>query len=64
MPYFIKRLADVEEDGWAILSGVQCFVYYICKTVTLLYRRMRFSETELMQRYPLLEVCVIVYPFE
>ena len=30
----------------------------------LLYGRMRFSETELMQRCPLLEVCVIVYSFE
>ena len=25
---------------------------------------MRFSETELMQRHPHLEVCVVVYPFE
>ena len=37
----------------------QCFVYYICKMVTLLYSRLRFSETELMQRYPRLEVCVM-----
>jgi len=64
MPYFNERLADVQENGWAILLIVQCFVYYICKTVTLLYSRMRFSEAELMQRYPRLEVCVFVYPFE
>jgi hypothetical protein len=25
---------------------------------------MRFSEAELMQGYPRLEMCVIVYPFE
>jgi len=56
MPYFIERLADIQENGWAILLIVHCFVYYICKTVTLLYSRMLFSEAELMQRYPRLEV--------
>jgi len=64
MPDFIERLADVQENGCAILLIVQCFVYYICKTVALLYSRMHFSEAELMQGYPRLEVCVIVYPFE
>jgi len=43
---------------------IECFVYYICKTVTLLCSGMHFSEAELMQRYPRLVVCVFVYHFE
>ena len=61
MPDFVECLADVQENGCAILLVFQCFIYYICKTVTLLYSRMRFSETELMLRYPRLEMCIIVY---
>ena len=64
MPPFIKRLANIQENGRAILLIVQCFVYYIRETVALLNSRMRLSETELVLRYPLLEVCIIVNPFE
>ena len=64
MPHFIKRLANIQENGRAILLIVQCFVYYVCETVALLNSRIRLSESELVQRYPLLEVCIIVNPFE
>jgi hypothetical protein len=64
MPDFVERLADVQENGWAIFLVFQCFIYYINKTVTLLFGRIRFSETELMLRYPRLEMCIILYPFE
>ena len=64
MPDFVERLVDVQEKGCAIMLVFQCFIYYICKTVTLLFSIMRFSETELMLRYPRLEMCITVYPFE
>ena len=52
MPDFIESLADVQEDGGAILFVVQSFVYYICKSMTLLYSRVCFPESKLMRRYP------------
>jgi len=63
MPFFVKRLADIQGKGCTVLLVVECFVYYICKTVILLCSGMRFSEAELMQSYPCL-VCVFVYPFQ
>ena len=31
--------------------------------MTLLYSIVRFAESELMQRYPRLEMCILVWPF-
>jgi hypothetical protein len=64
MQDIVERLADVQQNGCAILLVFQCFINYICKTVTLLYSKVRFSETKLMLRYPRLEMCIIVYSFE
>jgi hypothetical protein len=37
VPDFVEGLAYVQENGGAILSVIQCFVYDICKSMTLLY---------------------------
>ena len=64
MPDFIESLADIQEDGGAIVFVVQSFLYYICKLMALLYSTVCFLESKLMHRYPRLGVRVNVYPFE
>jgi hypothetical protein len=64
MSDFIECLADVQEDSCAVLLFVQGFVNDISETVTLLYCGVSFSESELVQWYPRLEMGVGVYPFK
>ena len=64
MPDFIESLADVQEDGGAIVFVVQGFVYYICESMALLYIRVCFPESKSVCRYPRLGVRINVYPFE